>query len=132
MDEVEIMRKTIIAIALALSAGSVYAQQAQPAPPDFSPDHLRQIFTTEEEPQAPQKVHLGFGTIEFRALGMDWRVIYLPLFAPLHGSVAATTKVWPDAFSLNHMEIPGALPIPQRDADMRRELRRIAKITATP
>jgi hypothetical protein len=127
------MRKVIIAIALTIAATAAHAQRAEPAPPDFSPDHLRQIFTTEDQrPQTPHKFHFGFGTIEFRALGMEWRIGYLPILAPLHGSVPATTKVWPDAFSLNHMELPGALPIPQRDADMRRELRRIARITATP
>jgi len=125
------MRKTIIAIALTILAGSAYAQQAEPADPDFSPDHLRQIFTTEDErPELPRNVRFSFGAVEFRALGMDWRISYLPIFAPLHGSVAATTKVWPDAFSLNHTEIPGGLPIAERDSDMRREMQRIARITA--
>jgi hypothetical protein len=127
------MRKVIIAIALTIAATAAYAQTAAPAPPDFSPGQLRQILTTEEtRPETPHNFHFDIGTIEFRALGMQWRIGYLPILAPLHGSVPATMKVWPDAFSLNHMEIPGALPIPQRDADMRRELRRIARITATP
>ncbi len=124
------MRNVIIAIALTILAGSAYAQQAEPATPDYSSDHLRQIFTTEERPEPPRNVRFPFGAVEFRAFGMDWRIAYLPIFAPLHGSVAATTKVWPDALSLNHTEIPGAPPIPDHDSDMRREVRRIARITA--
>jgi len=125
------MRRTIIAILITIAATAASAQTAEPADPDFSPDHLRQIFTTNEEPPPPQRnLRFGFGTIEFRALGMEWRIGYLPILAPLHGSVPATTKVSPDAFSLNHMQIPGGLPVPERDADMNRELRRIARITA--
>jgi hypothetical protein len=124
------MRNVIIAIALTIVASSAYAQRAEPVDPDFSQDHLRQIFTTEQEPEAQSNFRIRPGAVEFRAFGMDWRIGYLPIFAPLHGSVPATMKVWPDAFSLNHTEIPGALPIPERDSDMRREVRRIARITA--
>lgn len=125
------MRKAVIIIALTILASTAHGQTTEPADPDFSSDHLRQIFTTEEErPEPPRKIRFPFGAVDFRAFGMEWRIGYLPIFAPLHGSVPATMKVWPDAFSLNHTEIPGALPIPERDSDMRREIRRIARITA--
>ena len=125
------MRRAIVAILITIAAGTAHAQTAEPAEPDFSPDHLRQIFTTTDEPPPPQRnFRVGFGVVEFRALGMDWRIGFLPLLAPLHGSVPATTKVLPDAFSLNQMQIPGGLPVPERDWNMKREMRRIARITA--
>src|SRR5438874_568630 len=40
--------------------------------------------------------HLGY--FEFRALGMDWRIFYLPLLAPLPGSGFQNTANIPNAF----------------------------------
>ncbi len=116
---------------LCLSALSALAQETTEQP-DYSPQRLRQIFTSEPEPQhQPGGVHLGPGYVEFRALGTQWRVGFLPILAPLAGSVPTTRGLaMPDAFSLNHAVIPGAPPPPERDADVRRELRRIARITA--
>ena len=122
------MRSTILALFLAFAAVAAHAQS-----PDYSADHLRQIFATVpvgDEPVPQHRVHFGVGTIEFRALGMDWRIGYLPILAPLPGSVPGTTNHMPDAFSLNHLVIPGAPPVVERTADMRRELRRIARLTA--
>jgi len=132
------MKRTFIALLIAIAASAASAQSAPPPPtPDYSPDHLRQIFSTElgDEPVPQRNVRLGWGVVEFRAFGMQWRVGFLPLLAPLHGSVPGTTKVLPDAFSLNHLIIPGAPPIVERSSDMNRELRRIerlTKVTATP
>jgi hypothetical protein len=125
------MRNAIIALLITIVAGAARAQSAtQPAAPDYSPDHLRQILTTDDqEPQPQRNVRIGFGVVEFRALGMDWRIGFLPFLAPLHGSVPGTTSVLPDAFSLNHVIFPGGLPEIERSADERRELRRIARIT---
>ncbi|HEY4640323.1 MAG TPA: hypothetical protein VII75_03190 [Thermoanaerobaculia bacterium] len=125
------MRYTFIALLFMTIAGAAYAQSAPP--PDYSADHLRQIFSTQpagDEPLPQRNVHFGFGTIEFRALGMDWRIGFLPILAPLPGSVPGTTNHLPDAFSLNHLVIPGAPPPVERTADMKRELRRIARLTA--
>jgi hypothetical protein len=127
------MRRVLIALLITIAASFAQAQNA-PAPadaPDYSPDRLRQIFSTElgEEPIPQRNVRIGFGVVEFRAFGMQWRVGFLPLLAPLHGSVPGTTGVLPDAFSLNHMTIPGGPPIAERSSDMRRELRRIERLT---
>jgi hypothetical protein len=125
------MRTTVVALFLMMMAAA--AANAQTPAPDYSSDHLRQIFATTplgDEPLPQRNVHFGFGTIEFRALGMDWRIGFLPILAPLPGSVPGTTNHMPDAFSLNHLVIPGAPPTVERTADMRRELRRIARLTA--
>ena len=125
------MRRTIVVFLLIVVAAAAHAQTS--TPPDYSADHLRQIFATTpagDEPLPQRNVHFGFGTVEFRALGMDWRIGFLPFLAPLPGSVPGTTNHMPDAFSLNHLVIPGAPPPVERTADMRRELRRIARLTA--
>jgi len=127
------MRNAIIALLITIVAGAARAQSAPqpPAAPDYSPEHLRQIFTSDDqEPQPQRNFRIGLGVVEFHALGMDWRVGFLPFLAPLPGSVPGTTNVLPDAFSLNHVIFPGALPDIERSADERRELRRIARITA--
>src|SRR5690242_18554921 len=128
------MRNVLIALLITVAAGVAEAQSAPantPAP-DYSPDHLRQIFTTTPGPDAtaPHNVRLGFGVVDFRAFGMQWRVGFLPFLAPLHGSVPGTTGVLPDAFSLNHTIFPGWQPEIERSADMKREMKRIARITA--
>ena len=127
------MRRVLIAMLITIAASFAHAQ-TNPAPanaPDYSPDRLRQIFSTElgDEPIPQRNVRIGFGVVEFRAFGMQWRVGFLPLLAPLHGSVPGTTRVLPDAFSLNHLIIPGAPPIVERTSSMKRELRRIDRMT---
>lgn len=127
------MKRVLIALLITIAA-SVAQAQTNPAPassPDYSPERLRQIFSTElgDEPIPQRNVRIGFGVVEFRAFGMQWRVGFLPLLAPLHGSVPGTTKVLPDAFSLNHLVIPGGPPIVERSSDMKRELRRIERLT---
>ena len=129
------MKRTLIALLITIAAGAARAQNAPATSPDpdYSPAHLRQIFTTTpgEELTPQRNVHLGFGVVEFRAFGMQWRVGFLPFLAPLHGSVPGTTRVLPDAFSLNNVSFPGGPPTEvERSADMRREMRRIARITA--
>jgi len=122
------MKKTFIAILITLAASAVQAQSSrQPAAPDYSPDHLRQVFSSAEEPQIQPNVHLGWGYFDFHAFGIDWR--FSPLLAPLRGSVPGTTRVLPDAFSLNHVVFPGGPVDMYDDADTRRELKRIARIT---
>lgn len=61
------------------------------APPqriDASPERLRQFVASipEPPPKPPRKVIFRFGQIEFRALGMRWRIGYLPIETPLPGT----------------------------------------------
>jgi len=122
------MKKTFIAILITIAASAAQAQSSiQPATPDYSPDHLRQVFSSADEPQVLRNVHFGWGYFDFHAFGVDWR--FSPLLAPLHGSVPGTTRVLPDAFSLNHVVFPGGPGLTYDDADTRRELKRIARIT---
>ena len=118
------MRNAMIALLITLAAATARAQTA----PDFSREHLRQVFAA--TPVQPEnKVHVDFGQIEFPGLGFNWRLGYLPFLAPLHGSVPGTTKVLPDAFSMNHVIFPGTRPVIARDDAMQHELVRIGRLT---
>ena len=120
------MQKTIIALLITLAAGIARAQTT--IAPDYSREHLRQVFAANPV-QEENKVHVNFGDIEFPGFGFNWRLGYLPFLAPLHGSVPGTTKVLPDAFSMNHVVFPGTRPVIIRDADMQREIVRIGRLT---
>ena len=119
------MRNALICLLITIAAG---AAGAQTTTPDYSPEHLRQVFAAVPA-QQENKVHVDFGQIEFPGLGFNWRLGYLPFLAPLHGSVPGTTRVLPDAFSMNHVIFPGTRPVITRDADMQRELVRIGRLT---
>ena len=73
--------------------------------------------------------HIGY--FDFHALGMDWRIVYLPIAAPLSGTRLNETAKPPDPFALTNTSIANAPPIlldePSRDA--RAELRRVRRRT---
>jgi hypothetical protein len=62
-----------------------------------------------EIPERPEpgkrNVRFYFGGVEFRALGMDWRIVYLPIMVPLSGSELRTNNTLPDPFLLTGTEI---------------------------
>ena len=74
--------------------------------------------------------HLGY--VEFRALGMDWRIFYLPIMAPLPGSGFQNTGKLPNAFDLTQTPYASTMP-PMFDHDrsraVEREYQRIEKLT---
>jgi hypothetical protein len=115
----------VVALALLLT-GAARAQQSDPKP-DYSREHLRQIFANiPDEPEPERRFQFHWGMLEFRALGTDWRI---GILSPLVGSNPRTTKQWPDAFSLTGTVLPGALPIlPDEDRDSRRERVRIERL----
>ncbi|HEY4640324.1 MAG TPA: hypothetical protein VII75_03195 [Thermoanaerobaculia bacterium] len=123
------MRRAFIALLITIAAGTARAQTTTTDAPDFSREHLRQVFAANPIESDEDNVHVGFGTIQFPALGINWHLGYLPVLAPLHGSVPGTMKVLPDAFSLNHVIFPGWRPVIDRDAGMQRELVRIGSFT---
>lgn len=116
-----------LAAALLLMALPALAQQAPP-PPDYSRQNLVRLFAQAEEEHKlpPPRVQWHFGFVEFRALGMDWRVMYLPIAMPLAGTRLDQTGQVPNAFELTNMQIAGARPIvPDRPLAVRREVRRV-------
>src|SRR5688572_26635183 len=92
------------ALTLALAATAV-AQETPAADPDYTKPTLIRIFSVDDTPPPRERrIKHSFGAIEFRALGMDWRISYLPIAMPLAGSRMRTTNEWPDAFALTGTE----------------------------
>lgn len=101
--------------------------------PDYSRDGLRRTFSAHvielgEKPKP--RIQFKFGSIEFRALGMDWRILYLPV-PPLSGTRLGVTQTPPDPFELTGVSIPGgqAYEVESTPRELRAELRRIKRIT---
>jgi len=96
---------------------------------DYSkPTLMRILSNTVEPPPRGHRIQHRFGLVEFRALGMDWRVSYLPIMMPLAGSRMTTSKEWPDAFSLTNTPIASS-PRTWRDRrSIAREIRRIDRL----
>ena len=90
-------------------------------------------LNSDDHALADHRVHFHLGYFEFRALGMDWRIFYLPLAAPLPGARLEDAAKLPNPFELTGTPYASTMP-PMFDHDrswaVEREYRRIAKMTA--
>ena len=124
--------KTLGAILLVLIAIPALAQQepeqTQP-PPDYSREKLIEIFANDpQHEKAEPRIRHSIGMLEFRALGMRWRVGYLPFFMPLPGSQPwINGQRWPDPFLLTGTEYASSPRTWRQTRDMNAELKRIEK-----
>ena len=88
------MRAVFIAAAFVVAVTSAVAQEPPPAPqPDYSRDALLHSFARNDIKMSalpdhlpPGRIQWHIGWMEFRGLGMQWRVLYLPIAVPLAGS----------------------------------------------
>jgi hypothetical protein len=62
-------------------------------------------FVFQPEPETHHTEHYP-GAVVVTTHAAQIRIAYLPLLAPLPGSVPSTTSVIPTAFMLNHVEFP--------------------------
>lgn len=121
-------RLFVTALALAL-AGPAAAQDEPATNPDFTKPTLMRIFSTDETPPLREpRVKVRAGALEFRALGMDWRIAYLPILPPLAGSRPTTSREWPDAFSLTGTEFASTPRTWRQRRALSGELRRIERL----
>lgn len=125
--------KNLLAVAIVvLATQAVNAQET--SKPDYSRDAMREAFyipPIELGPRPKPRVQFKFGAIEFRALGMDWRIIYLPIMLPLSGTRLDVTQEPPNPFELTDTVLPGKPPIELNEPprEVRAELRRIRRAT---
>jgi hypothetical protein len=88
---------------------------------------LRQI---DLPPRPEGRVQWHFGFVEFRALGMNWRVIYLPILMPLAGSGMQNAAKLPDPIALANAPAANAHPVVmETSAEVQREVRRVRRRT---
>jgi len=114
------MRAAAALLALLLAIPALADQK-----PDYSRDNLARFFAQREidlPPRPPARVQWHLGSFEFRALGMDWRVLYLPIAMPLAGTRLSDVGKLPDPLA---MTMPGSRPVmPQPTLAVKREMRR--------
>jgi len=138
--------KTAVAFVIVLAlAGNIAAQEKAAAdPPDYSRETLIRIFADNPiRPKVEPNVQWGFGYVDFKALGMRWRMPYLPIMAPLSGSIPWRNNgafgSLPDPFELTGTQIASPPRTRRQARDMSAELKRIertektkAKVTVEP
>lgn len=123
------MKTKALAVVFTFIACAAIAQETPVANPDFSRDKLMKILSAEEpRPPRQRRIKHSFGSIEFRAWGMDWRIGYLPIMMPLAGSRRTTSKEWPDAFTLTGTEFASPPRTWRRQRAINSELRRIERL----
>lgn len=137
-------RATVLLLTLMLALTVRAQEQPAPVPADYSRDKLIQIFSNEPvKGKVEPRIEWGFGFINFKALGMRWKIGYLPIMVPLNGSIAWRSNgafgALPDPFILTNTQIASPPRTWKRGREMNAELKRIerldrerAKITVNP
>jgi hypothetical protein len=79
-----------------------------------------------------RRVEFHPGYLEIHYFGMDWRIVYLPILAPLPGARLEDAGTIPNPFDLNRSPYVTTLPPmaqQERSRDVQREYNRIEKLT---
>ena len=79
-----------------------------------------------------RRVEFHAGYLELHYFGMDWRIVYLPILAPLPGARLEDAGTIPNPFDLNRTPYVTTLPPmaqQERSKDVQREYNRIQKLT---
>jgi hypothetical protein len=139
------MKTAVVFVIVLALAGNIAAQEKLVAnPPDYSRERLIQMFADNPvRPKVEPSVQWGFGYVDFKALGMRWRMAYLPIMIPLSGSIPWRNNgafgSLPDPFELTGTEIASPPRTWRQARDMSAELKRIertektrAKVTVKP
>jgi hypothetical protein len=131
------MRAVVIAAFFAIAVTAAIAQERQnPAQPDYSRDALLHFVARNDIKMSPLPDHLPpgriqwhFGWMEFRGLGMNWRVVYLPIAVPLAGSGLQNTGRVPNPVEMARSPIAGNTDVfAERSASVNREMKRVLKL----
>jgi len=119
------MKHFVLALVLLLASAAAFAEddaEKLKAFRELNPDR----------PATGHAVQWHLGYVEFRALGMDWRIFYLPIMAPLPGSGMQNTGKLPNPFDLTQTPYASTMP-PMFDQDrsraVEREYQRIERLT---
>jgi hypothetical protein len=132
LQENLIMRTAAAVLAL-LIATTAAAQETTPADaprPDYTREKLTQIFShvVEAPPKPDPTVNWHLGDVEFRALNMRWRMSWLPLLAPLPGSIRGTVPGPLDPFAMTGTVIPYTPRTWHDQRSLSKELQRIERM----
>lgn len=125
-------RAALILLTLSIGAAAAAQEQTGQPRPDYSRQKLIQLFADEPKHEKAQpRVQLGFGSVNFKALNMRWRIAYLPILMPLSGSIPWRNNgafgSLPNPFELTGTEIASPPRTWRRTRDMSAELKRIER-----
>jgi hypothetical protein len=127
------VRTVFIAAAFVVAVTSAVAQERQP---DYSRDALLHFVARNDIKMSPLPDHLPpgriqwhFGWMEFRGLGMDWRIVYLPIAVPLAGSGLQNVGRVPNPIEMARTPVAGNTDVfAERSASVNREMKRVLKL----
>jgi len=131
------VRAVFIAAAFVAAVTSAVAQETHPAPrPDYSRDALLHFVARNDIRMSPLPDHLPpggiqwhVGWLQFRGLGMNWRVVYLPIAVPLAGSGLQNVARVPNPVEMAQAPIAGNPQLfAERSASVNREMKRVLKL----
>jgi hypothetical protein len=131
------VRTFFIAAAVFVVALTATAQERQSVvQPDYSRDALLHFVARNDIKMSPLPDHLPpgriqwhFGWMEFRGLGMNWRVVYLPIAVPLAGSGIQNVARVPNPLEMAKTQIAGNTDVfAERSASVNREMKRVLKL----
>jgi hypothetical protein len=130
------VRSVVIAAAVFVAMTAI-AQEQHPTPqPDYSRDALLHFVARDDIKMSPLPDHLPpgriqwhIGWLEFRGLGMQWRVVYLPIAVPLAGSGLQNTGRVPNPLEMASTPVAGNTDVfAERSASVDREMKRVLKL----
>ena len=131
------MRPLAFAFAILFITSAVFAEDPPKAvKEDYSRDAMLRFVANNEIKMSPLPEHLPQGRIlwhlgwmEFRGLGMEWRIVYLPIAIPLAGSALHDHAKTPNALELTGTPVAtGPQLFPDRTAAVNREVKRVLKL----
>jgi hypothetical protein len=112
------------------------AATASAQTPTYTAEEKLKMFRTlnATAAQSDRRVEWHPGYVLFHFFGMDWRIFYLPLAAPLPGSRPQDAATIPNAFDLMRTPYATTLPPmfdePDRSRDVKRERARIESLSS--
>ena len=128
------MHAPVAALTLLLVASAALADQAATTTQtDYSRDALLHFVANNEIRMSPlpdhlppaRRFHWHLGWMEFHALGMDWRIFYLPIAIPMTGSALHDIAKVPNALELTGTPFATAPQLfPDRSTSVNREVKR--------
>jgi hypothetical protein len=130
------VRTVLISAALVVLATSAVAQKLPPMPqPDYSRDALLNFVTRSDIKMSPLpdylppgRIQWHIGWLEFRGIGMQWRIVYLPIAMPLAGSGLNNVARVPNPIDMTSPIAGSPQLFAERSASVNREMKRVLKL----
>jgi hypothetical protein len=130
------VRSVVITAIFLIAVTAVAQEQHATTQPDYSRDALLHFAARNDIKMSPLPDHLPpgriqwhFGWMEFRGLGMQWRIVYLPIAMPLAGSGLQNLARVPNPVEIARTPIAGNTDVfAERSASVNREMKRVLKL----